>query len=317
MNNKIVVILGPTSSGKTGLAVDLAYEFKGEIVSADSRQVYRGMDIGTGKDLGEYKIKLKVKSRKLKVVKIKHHLIDVVGPKSQFDLAKYQKLAFRAIEDILKRGKVPILAGGTGLYLQAIVDGYSLAQVKPDKKLRAKLEKKTAGELLTMLKKLDLKKAKGLNNSDKNNKRRLVRLIEVARQKETKFPAGNLVSKKNYKFLLIGLAVPKEVLHKRIYKRLINRLEKEGMVEEVKRLKKQGVSWKRLEDFGLEYKYVSWYLRGRLDYDDMVEKLNIAIRQYAKKQMTWFRRWDRQGAKINWMESKGEVKKFVRNFYLR
>ncbi|PIR13976.1 tRNA (adenosine(37)-N6)-dimethylallyltransferase MiaA [Candidatus Falkowbacteria bacterium CG11_big_fil_rev_8_21_14_0_20_39_10] len=318
---KNIVILGPTSSGKTGLAVKLAHKFNGEIVSADSRQVYKGMDIGTGKDLKDYCFKIsrnkKQKTNKFKIqnskfVKIPYHLIDVVSPKQQFDLAKYQKLALKAIEDILSRGKVPIIAGGSGLYLQAVVDNYNLMPVKPDKKLRVKLEEKTARELFVILKRLDPKKAKVLNNSEKNNKRRLVRLIEVKSQKSK--VKSEECKNFEYSYLLIGLSCSKEILYKRIYKRLIHRLEKEGMVNEVKRLKKQGLSWKRLESFGLEYKYVSLYLQGKLGYDEMVEKLNTAIRQYAKRQMTWFRRWQKMGAKIRWVKNRGEAERLAREF---
>lgn len=321
MNNKIIVILGPTASGKTKLGVYLARKFNGEIVSADSRQVYKGMDIGTGKDLKEFTIvdcrlsidqkqnqynnqKSSIENRQLQIVKIPYHLIDVVSPKIEFNLAKYQKLAYKAINDILKRNKTPILVGGTGLYLQAVVDGYNLSTVKPNKKLREKLENKTTQQLFNILKKINLAKAESLNNSDKQNKRRLIRCIEIL-QKDTKCPTGHLVSKSfttNYQFLLIGLNLPKEILHKKIYKRIIERLEKQDMIGEVERLhKQQKVSWKRLENFGLEYKYVSLYLQKKLNYQELVEKLNIASRQFAKRQITWFKRWEKQGAKIHWM----------------
>lgn len=302
--NKIMVILGPTSGGKTKLAVDLARKFSGEIVSADSRQVYKGMDIGTGKDLSEYKIGK---------IKIKYYLIDVVNPKTDFNLAKYQKLAYKAIDDILARGKTPIIAGGTGLYIQAVIDGYQLPGGKPDKKLRARLEKMNAEKLFAMLKKLDSKKAESLNESERGNKRRLIRYIEVARMTTKKFPPppfNKEGSTKRYDFLLVGLTFPKEILEKRIYQRLIERLKKEDMIAEVKRLREEGVSWKRLDGFGLEYRYVSLYLRGKLTYDEMVEKLNIAIRQFAKHQMTWFKRDKR----IKWIKNKSEVNVLVKKF---
>ncbi|MBU4455448.1 tRNA (adenosine(37)-N6)-dimethylallyltransferase MiaA [Patescibacteria group bacterium] len=324
-NKKIIVILGPTASGKTGLGVKLAYKYNGEIVSADSRQVYKGMDVGTGKDLDEYVIsskfkvqssKLRLKNRDKEVVKIPYHLIDVVSPKTQFSLAKYQKLAYEAIDDILRRGKLPILVGGSGLYLQAVVDGYNLSRVKPDKILRAELEKKNAVQLFALLKKINHKFAGKLNESDRKNKRRLIRYIEIANP-----PAGGRQfttrdGKKNNKYgaLLIGVSRSREVLRERIYKRLIERLEKENMIDEVKKLHKQGVSWKRLESFGLEYKYISLYLRKKLTYDEMVEKLNTAIRQFAKKQISWFRRWERQGREINWVKNRGEAERLARKF---
>jgi tRNA dimethylallyltransferase len=307
-NKKIIVILGPTASGKTKLAVRLARKFNGEIVSADSRQVYKGMDVGTGKDLINYQTK-KIK----KIINIPHHLIDVVSPKTEFDLAKYQRLAYKAINDIVKRGKVPILAGGSGLYLQAVVDGYVLPVSRPDRKLREKLEKLTVENLFLTLKKLDYKKAESLNESDRKNKRRLVRYIEIAESPKNSAKPDQKTPRQNYKFLLIGLKVEKNKLQKRIYKRLLERLENENMIGEVKRLRKNGLSWKRLENFGLEYKFISLYLQGKLDYEEMVEKLNIAIGQFAKRQMSWFRRWERQGREIYWVKN-GETAKLVGKF---
>ncbi len=308
IKQKIIAVVGTTASGKTTLGVQLAYKFNGEIVSADSRQVYRGMDIGTGKDLDEYKLKVENK----KEVKIPYHLIDVVSPKTEFNLAKYQRLAYKAIDDILKRNKLPILVGGTGLYAQAVVDNFSIPKGKPDKKLRAQLERKSAVQLLAMLRKSDSKKASSLNESDRQNKRRLIRCVEKTRM------ATNINTDKHewpqYNSLIIGLTWPKEVLNKRIYKRLIERLDKQDMIGEVKRLHKNGVSWSRLEGFGLEYKYIALYLQDKLDYEEMVEKINITSRQFAKRQMTWLRRWERQGAGIHWVKSRGEAEKLVKEF---
>lgn len=307
--NKIIVILGPTSGGKTSLAVKLAHKYNGEIVSADSRQVYKGMDIGTGKDLSEYKIKSKV-------VSIPYHLIDIVSPKNNYSLARYQKEAFKAIDDILSRGGVPIIAGGSGLYLQAVVDNYNLSSAKPNRELREKLEKLSVDKLFLELKKINKKFAKKLNESEKKNKRRLIRYIEILKQvrlKEAKLPMGSLASG-GYEYLLIGLTWPRKELCERIYKRLIDRIEREGMIEEVKRLHKEGVSWERLESFGLEYKFVSKFLKGDLEREEMIEKLNIAIRQFAKRQMTWFRRWEKQGKKIYWEKDEKKLAKLVENF---
>ncbi len=303
-NNKAIAIIGPTASGKTGLGVRLAYVFDGEIVSADSRQVYRGMDIGTGKDLDEYNLKVKNK-----IVKIPYHLIDVVSPRSHFDLAKYQKKAFIAIDDILKRKKLPIVVGGSGLYVQALVDNFNLSQSGIDKNLRKKLEEKTVDFLYKKLSKINKKFAENLNNSEKNNKRRLIRYIEILKN-------GNDFgkNKSKYKFLLLGITWPRDILRKRIYKRLIQRIKKENMIEEVENLHKQGVSWKRLLEFGLEYKYITMYLRGDLQKEEMIEKLNIAIGQFAKRQCSWFRRWEKQGAKIHWAKNYQEAKKISRNF---
>jgi len=319
---KIIVILGLTASGKTKLAVELAEKFNGEIVSADSRQVYRGMDIGTGKDLKDYRLeipnpndqlpnKFKIQNSKLKIIEIPYHLIDVANPKEQFDLAQYQKMAFRAIDDILKRGKLPILAGGSGLYLQAVVENYKLSEAKKDLALRKKLEKLSAAELFNKLKKLAPKLAEKLNQSDKNNKRRLIRYLEIVGQDHNfKSRAG----KRKYNALIIGVNFSRDILKQRIFKRLLERLKEQNMIGEVERLHEQGLSWKRLEDFGLEYKFVSLYLEGELQYEEMVEKLNLAIYQFAKRQMTWFKRWEKQGANINWVKDNKKIEKLVKDY---
>lgn len=302
---KIIVILGPTSSGKTGIAVKLARKFNGEIISADSRQVYRGMDIGTGKDLSEYEIK-----EKGKTVKIPYHLIDVCDPKKEFDLSKYQELAGKALDDVINRGKTPIIAGGTGLYLQAIVDGFNLPRVKPDKKLRRELEKKNFDQLYFLLKKINPKFAAKIHESDKKNKRRLIRYIEIYQAKESISQPDR--SKNDYEFLIVGIDVPREELFKRIYKRLIRRLEEEDMIKEVEKLEERGVSFRRLESFGLEYKHIALYLQEKMEYEEMVERLFISIKQYAKKQMSWNRRWERQGRKINWIKNYKQAEELVK-----
>jgi len=278
----------------------LAYKFNGEIVSADSRQVYKYMDIGTGKDLCEYNIKNK---------KIPYHCINIVHPNTEFNLAKFQKKANNAIKDILKRNKLPIIVGGSGLYLQAIVDGYDLSHFGVDKKIREKLEKLSINELLAKIQKLNYNFSLKINKSDIKNKRRLIRYVEILSNDKIIKNKKN----KNYDFILIGLKFSKEILRKRIYKRLIERLENENMVKEIEILhKKYKVSWKRLESFGLEYKYISLYLRKKINYNEMIEKLNIAIRQFAKKQISWFRRWEKQGVKINWIKNRKEVLKFIK-----
>ena len=297
--NKIIVITGTTASGKTGLAVKLAYKFNGEIVSADSRQVYRYMDIGTGKDLREYKIDARSKKfKKKKSLKIPYHLIDVAHPNTEFNLVKWKKKAELAINEILKKGRVPIVAGGTGLYTQALVDNFNLSRVGPNKKLRDSLEEKNANQLFDELKKINKKFAENLHASDKKNKRRLIRYIEVLKG------AVNFsleTSSNKYEYLIIGLTYPRDVLRKRIYGRLIERLEKEDMIKEVEQLhEKYKVSWKRLESFGLEYKFISKHLSGEVNYNDMFQKLNSAIHSFAKRQMTWFRRMEKNGFEINY-----------------
>ncbi len=308
---KIIVILGPTASGKTKLAVHLAYKFGGEIISADSRQVYKGMDIGTGKDLKEYEIKPKTRNPKLKIFKIPRYLIDVANPQQKFSLAKYQKLAFKTVEDIAKRGKLPILAGGTGLYAQAVVENFQLSKAKPDLKRRKELERENIAELLKLIKKLSPSFAKKIDASDKKNKRRLVRYLEIL-ESDQKFKSKT--GEEKYDALILGIRKEKEELEKRIYKRLIERLEKEKLVDEIKRLRKDGLGWKRLESFGLEYKFISLYLQKKLSYDEMVEKLFIAIRQFSKRQMTWFRRWERQGRRIYWIKNEKAAEKLAKQF---
>ncbi|MFH1412663.1 MAG: tRNA (adenosine(37)-N6)-dimethylallyltransferase MiaA [bacterium] len=299
--SKVIAILGPTASGKTNIGVKLAYELNGEIVSADSRQVYRGMDIGTGKDLTEYEINGK---------KIPYHLIDVADPNEVFDLARFQKQAFAAIDDILSRNKLPIIVGGTGLYLQALVDNYKLSEIDPDQKLREKLEKYSEKELLKQIEKLNPEILLNISKSDKKNKRRLIRYVEIIKQGERFDKKGG----SKYDWLLVGIEWPIDILRKRIYNRLIDRFENHDMVDEVKRLHEQGVNWQRLENFGLEYKYIAQYLQNKIKYDEMVEKLNFASGQFAKRQMSWYRRWEKQGAKIFWSKDYAVIKKMIKEW---
>ncbi|MCK4745265.1 tRNA (adenosine(37)-N6)-dimethylallyltransferase MiaA [Candidatus Parcubacteria bacterium] len=308
---KIVSILGPTAAGKTKLAVKLAYQFNGEIVSADSRQVYKGMDVGTGKDLQNYQISRE--SKKLKTIKIPYHLIDIVSPKTEFNLAKYQKLAYKAINDILSKGKVPFLAGGSGLYLQAVVDGYNLSETKPDKKLRRGLEKLSANQLFARLQKIDSAFTDKLNNSDKKNSRRLIRCIESVKQKNERFKKDGL-SKPKYNSLIIGLTLPKDELNKKIDQRMKKWFEQENILGEVENLRGKGVSWKKLDEFGLEYRRVSNYLRGKIGLTEMKQLLYQDLKKFAKRQMTWFKRWEKQGAKIHWIKNENEAKKLIKKF---
>ena len=303
--NKAIVILGTTASGKTGLGVRLAYELDGEIVSADSRQVYRGMDIGTGKDLKEYVVDGQ---------EIKYHLIDIADPREKFSVASFQKLAFEAIDDILLRGKLPIVVGGTGQYLEAVVDNYVLSEAKPDEDLRKKLEKLSIDELYNKIESLNKAFALNINESDRKNKRRLIRYVEVLSVSHGDFEPKKDQENSKYEFLVLGLTWPKEVLHERIDKRLKERLEKEGMVEEVQDLNRQGISLERLEEFGLEYKYIAKYLKDEMEYDEMINRLAREIKKFAKRQMTWYRRWEKQGRKIYWINSKNEAMELIKKF---
>ncbi len=287
---KVIIILGPTASGKTSLGVSLANELNGEIISADSRQVYKGMDIGTGKDLKEYQVGR---------IQIPYHLIDIVSPKTKFNLARYQKLAVSAICEVLEREKLPIIVGGTGLYIQAIVDNYELSTVKADAKLRAELEQKTISELFADLEKIKPDFAAKLNNSDKNNPRRLVRYLEII------INSGSLVQNKKsspFDFLVLGVDISDEKMREKIFGRLAHRIDKEDMITEVKSLKAQGVSYPRLISFGLEYKFISYFLQKKITYEEMIEQLRNAIYRFAKRQKTWFKRWENQGQKIYWVK---------------
>ncbi len=307
INKKIVAIVGTTASGKTNLAVYLAYLFNGEIISADSRQVYRYMDIGTGKDLDEYTVKTKSGP-----FRIPYHCIDVVGPNTDYNLGKWHKKAVKAADNILSRDKLPIVAGGSGLYAQALIDGYDLPAVKPDFKLRARLERSGNIELFRELEKLDRNFAMGINASDRKNKRRLIRYLEVRKQKKESKKQNH---KKKYDSLILGLAWPAEELKERINKRLVQRLENEDMIGEIDRLhNKYHVSWKRLISFGLEYKYVALYLQKKLNYEEMKAEINRASYQFSRRQLSWLRRWERQGVKIHWLSSPKAAGDITRKF---
>lgn len=289
---QIIVIVGPTASGKSALAVNIAQRFNGEIVSADSRQIYRGMDIGAGK----------IAPQEMKGVP--HHLLDVASPKRDFNVSHFKKLAEKKIKEITARGNVPIIVGGTGFWIDALVYDFNLPEVKPDRKLRAKLEKMPVEKLFEKLKKLDPKRAK---NIDPKNPRRLIRALEVVLL--SKKPVPKLKQESKYNVLFIGIKKDGEELEKKIYKRLTERLNS-GMIEEVKKLRESGVSWKRLDNFGLEYRYISRYLRGLLNYDEMTAQLFGAIKKYAKRQITWFKR----NKDINWIKNFKEAAVLVKSF---
>ncbi len=321
---KIIIILGSTSSGKTDLSIELAKKFNGEVISADSRQVYKGLNIGSGK------------VTKTEMRGVSHHLLDVASPRSSFSVVQFKKKAEKAINDILKRGKVPIIAGGTGFYIQAIVDNIVLPEIKVNKKLRKELEdliekdkEKGLKELIKRLKKLDPKRLKEI---DQKNPRRLMRAIEIATQlgKVPKIKIANGVSdtprsvakhpESNYNFLQIGIKTDKDVLNGRIEKRFKKRV-RTGIVAEAKRLHEQGVSWKRMNEIGLAHKHISEYLRGKISKKEMIENSIKEERKYAKRQRTWFKR----DKKIHWFEfedskspkmigQEKEINKLVKNF---
>lgn len=269
---KVIVIVGPTSSGKTAKSIDLAKKLKGEIIGADSRQIYRGLDLGSGK------------VTKTEMAGIPHHLISIANPKKTFSVAQYQKLAEQKIADIIRRNKTPIIVGGTGFYIQAITDGLIFPEVPPNKKLRQELAKDDTENLWRQLNLLDKRRASTI---DRHNRVRLIRAIEIARA------LGQVPQLKTkpsqYTFEIIGLKVAPEKLRQKIALRLNHRL-KLGLVAEVNKLHQQGLSWKRLEEFGLEYRYVSRYLCGLISKADMIEQLNQAINDYAKRQVTWLKK---------------------------
>ncbi|MFA5392415.1 MAG: tRNA (adenosine(37)-N6)-dimethylallyltransferase MiaA [Candidatus Paceibacterota bacterium] len=302
---KLLVILGQTAIGKSSLAIRIAKLFNGEIISADSRQVYQGMDIGTGK-VSRDKIQDICLRRQAEYYSndIRHHLLNIADPKEYFSVAQYQKLALSAIKDIQKRDKLPILCGGTGLYLSVIIEGWQLSNVPPDSSLRQKLEKLNLQDLFLKLQQLDLQRAKTI---DKNNKRRLVRAIEIATFK------GNvpLLVKKPFKWdiLILGIKKNGEELKKIIKLRLEKRLE-EGMIDEIKKLKENGVNSKKLEDFGLEYRWINRYLEKKITLLKMKKELYQSICHYAKRQMTWFKKIKN----VCWIENEKEAIKLTDDF---
>ncbi len=267
----IIVIVGPTASGKSDYAVKLAKEVNGEIISADSRQVYRGLNIGSGK------------ITEAEMQGIKHYLLDVADPNETFNANDFKKLGERAIDEIVSKGKMPIIVGGTGFYIQALIDDLALPEVPPDNAMREELSKLSTEELLKRLQMIDPRR---YDTIDKHNRARIIRSIEIA----TKIGSvPMLVSNSKYQPKIIGLEVSKEALNERIHKRLYARLD-QGMIEEVANLHKNGLSWKRLYDLGLEYRYISLFLQGEMSREEMLTKLETAIRQYAKRQLTWFKR---------------------------
>ncbi|MDQ5961455.1 MAG: tRNA dimethylallyltransferase [Patescibacteria group bacterium] len=310
----IIAIIGPTASGKSDLAIALAKKYDGEIISADSRQVYRGMDIGTGKVVNDFPVisnsqfLISKKERGLYLSEgIIHHLIDVASPKREYNISHFLRDAKKAITDIEKRGKLPIICGGTHFWIQALITGQTLPEVKPDKLLRAKLEKKSVEELFAMLEEKDPERAETI---DAKNKYRLIRALEICDAlgsvPNTKYEIQNT----KYNSIIITLNPEKEILRERIRLRLEKRFE-EGMIEEVQNLRDSGISWKRLEGFGLEYRYIARFLQGKISEEEMKEKLFFEIWHYAKRQLSFIRRWEKQGIQIHWIEKLEDAKKIL------
>jgi len=282
MRTNLITILGPTATGKTRLAAKLAQRYKGEIISADSRQVYIGMDIGTGKDYNDYAINN---------TKINYHLIDIVRPDQEFNLFMFKELFAITFSDIISRNKLPFLVGGTGLYISSIIQNYDLKKADFNSSRINELEQMEIEDLRNLLLKLN---SQIHYKRDLFSKERVIKTILVAEAKEglKYFPKINS--------LVLGVNMNRDEIKKRITERLKKRLD-EGMVDEVKRLLESGITFERLASFGLEYKFISMHLQGKLNFDEMFKKLNTTIHQFAKRQMTWFRKMEREGVKIEWL----------------
>ena len=293
---QMITILGPTASGKTPLAAALAYQMEGEIISADSRQVYRRMDIGTGKDLADYTI-----TNNREPITVPYHLIDIVEPGTKYNLFQYQQDFYDAYQDIMARGKTPILCGGTGLYIEAVLKGYKLSPVPQNPDLRQQLEGKTLDELTQLLAALKAKTGSVMHNkTDVDSCQRAIRAIEIESYNlEHPVPLRELPPVDS---LIIGVNIDREARREKITRRLKARLE-EGMVDEVRGLLDEGIPAEDLIYYGLEYKFVTEYVTGKTTYDEMFTRLEIAIHQFAKRQMTWFRGMERRGFTIHWIDA--------------
>ena len=288
MAKNLIVILGPTASGKTHLAAKLAYDLRGEIISADSRQVYKNMDIGTGKDLNQYIINGR---------RIPYHLIDIVAPESEFNLFEFQDRFYKIFSELLEKEILPVLVGGTGLYLESVLTEYNMPHAPMDQELRKDLNRKSKDELQKMLLAL---KPHLHNRTDLEDSERLIRAIEIERARSIKDQDQG--EKPDIDAVVFGIRWERSMLRQRITARLKERLE-QGMIEEVMKLHTAGLAWTKLESFGLEYRFISQYLQRKITFDEMKNRLNTAIHQFAKRQETWFRRMEKKGIVINWLQS--------------
>ena len=292
----MITILGPTATGKTTLAARLAYELEGEIISADSRQVYRGMNIGAGKDYSDYLVN---------GVSIPYHLIDIADPGYEYNIFEFQRDFLKSYTDIFDRKKLPILCGGSGLYLESVLKGYYIPEIISDKEFDKSLESKSDIELKQLL----LQYLVQHNTSDMMERKRLIRAVKIGYSQhlqKDKLPVFPLISS-----FTIGIRFERSLLRQRITERLVSRL-KEGMIEEINDLLKKGYSSDQLRFYGLEYRYLTDYVTGKTDYGTMFNLLNIAIHQFAKRQMTWFRKMERDGFAISWIDGTLEMSEKVR-----
>lgn len=298
MKYNLITILGPTAVGKTRLASLLANEFNGEIISADSRQVYRRMNLGTGKDYGDYIVNN---------FTVPYYMIDIAEPSEEFNLYLFQEKFFESFRLIKEKDKNPFLAGGTGLYLNAVINNYDLVKVEAHQERIEELNKLTEEELRNILSNLSPRLH---NKTDLEIKERIIRAILIAESK------GNGIKKENISSLNIGVRYPREVIKERITERLKQRL-KTGMIEEVEGLLKEGLTFEKLSFFGLEYKFIGLYLKKEITYNDMFQKLNSAIHAFAKRQMTWYRKMEKEGTVIHWLDGNNfeEAKEIIKSQY--
>jgi len=302
---KTVIVTGPTATGKTALGCKLAVFFDGEIISADSRQVYKGLDIGTGKDLLEYS---------LQGEKITYHLIDIVDPNSEYNLRRFNYDAYEQIAEISSRNKLPIIVGGTPLYIDSLISDYDFPLAGPDYELREMIKSQSAEEIGEYIKRKFPEAYKQIDN--KQSRPRLVRVLELFLGKRDKeFSEGHGTFKPKCKWLILGTFFDRKEVHSKIERRFDERIE-QGLIEEVANLNKLGVSWSRLDSFGLEYRYVSMYLQGIIKFDEMRNILLARIRRFARSQDVWFRKMENKGHKIYWIPKAdfNQAKEIVSDF---
>jgi tRNA dimethylallyltransferase len=319
--SKTIVIVGPTASGKSDLAILLAQKYDGEIISADSRQIYRGMDLGSGKvvrdlpEISNFQFLISKQKKKVYLSEgVVHHLLDVASPKRSYNVTHFVRDAKKVLANIRKRNKTPIICGGTGFWVQALIENNIFPPVKPNTKLRKLLRNKSAEELFAMLEKKDPKRASTIESQ---NKVRLIRALEICETLGTVPQAINsqqlTVNSKNY--LIIALNPSKEILQKNIERRLEKRLRK-GMVQEVEKLRESGLSWKRLESFGLEYRNIALFLQEKISREAMKENILRESRHYVKRQLTWLRRFEKMGAHIHWINNEKEMDRIFKTLHL-
>lgn len=286
-NNCLIVILGPTATGKTHLAAQLAHKISGEVISADSRQVYKGMDVGTGKDLADFEVN---------GVSVPYHLIDIINAGEEYNVFQYQQDFLIAYQNILKRKKQAILCGGTGMYLESVLKGYRMIEIPANEKLREELQQEDSIALINLLKRYK----KLHNTTDSIDRDRIIRAIEIAKFEEENEELIQDFPKIDYQ--LYGIYFEREELKKRITERLKHRFKHEDMIGEVEQLMASGVAADKLKFYGLEYKLITQFLLGEITRQELFEQLNIAIHQFSKRQMTWFRKMERNGFEINWLD---------------